>query len=130
MTERLVSPDLRLWFIADNEDLKPIKALYGLSKSQKGNIRQLLGWNGVGNGRGDGNDRTERKEAASWMLLDNVIWLKHDNGTEYVPLVGKPDHMFNSVVTPSSDVNFGSREHEKPAQWVEGAHWTMEKGMT
>ena len=64
------------------------------------------------------------------MLFHSVAWLKHDDGTEYVPLVGKLEQMFNSVVTPSSDVNFGSREHEKPAQWVEGAHWTMEKGMT
>ena len=43
------------------------------------------------------------------MLIDNMIWLKHDDGTEYVPLVGKLEHMFNSVVTPSSDVNFGSK---------------------
>mgnify|MGYP004362501459 CR=1 FL=1 len=83
MTERLVSPDRRLFLMRDNADLDALAELYSLTKSQKGNsIRQLLGWNGVGNGRGDGNDRTERKEAASWMLLDNVIWLKHDNGTE------------------------------------------------
>ena len=109
MPYRLVSPDLRLWFIDDNEDLTPIRALYGLTAEQIANIRQLL--NGrVGNGRGDRNDRTERKEAANFMLLDNVKWLKHDAGTEYVPLVGKPKHMFDSVVTPRSDMNFGSKD--------------------
>ena len=72
MTERLVSPDLRLWFIADNEDLKPIKALYGLSKSQKGNIKQLLGWKNVGNGLGDRNGRDERKKAKNWVLFHSV----------------------------------------------------------
>ena len=99
MPYRLVSPDLRLWFIDDDEglkpDLKPIRALYGLTAAQTANVRQLL--NGrVGNGRGDRNDRTERKEAANFMLLHNVSWLKHDNGTEYVPLVGKPEHIFDS----------------------------------
>jgi hypothetical protein len=84
----------------------------------------------VGNRSGDHNDRTERKVSENFMLFHSVIWLRQDDCTEYVPLVGKLEQMFNSVVTPSSDVNFGSREHEKPAQWVEGAHWTMEKGMT
>ena len=84
----------------------------------------------MGNRSGDHNDRTERKVSENFMLLHSVIWLRQDDCTEYVPLVGKLEQMFNSVVTPSSDVNFGSREHEKPAQWVEGAHWTMEKGMT
>ena len=45
------------------------------------------------------------------MLFHSVIWLRQDDCTEYVPLVGKLEQMFNSVVTPSSDVNFGSREH-------------------
>ena len=34
--------------------------------------------------------------------------MKHDDGTEYVPLVGKPQHMFDSVVTPRADMKFGS----------------------
>jgi hypothetical protein len=107
MTERLVSPDLRLWFIADNEDLKPIKALYGLSKSQKGNIKQLLGWKNVGNGRGDRNGRDERKKAKNWVLFHSVSWLKHDDGTEYVPLVCNLDHKF-SVVAGRPDKYIGS----------------------
>ena len=64
------------------------------------------------------------------MLFHSVTWLKQDDGTEYVPLVGKLEHMFNSVVTPSSQELWKQGEHQKPAQWVEGAHWTMEKGMT
>ena len=36
--------------------------------------------------------------------------MKHDDGTEYVPLVGKPQHMFDSVVTPRADMKFGSKE--------------------
>ena len=36
--------------------------------------------------------------------------MKHDDGTEYVPLVGKPQQMFDSVVTPRADMKFGSKE--------------------
>ena len=30
------------------------------------------------------------------MLFHSVICLKHDDRTEYVPLVGKPEHIFDS----------------------------------
>ena len=49
------------------------------------------------------------KRSENFMLFHSVIWLKHDDGTEYVPLVGKLEHMFNGVVTPCSDMNFGSK---------------------
>ena len=109
MAERLVSPDRRLFLIRDNADLEALAELHSMTKSQKGNIKQLLGWNLMGNHTGDRNDRNERKEAANWMLLHNVTWLKHDNGTEYVPLVGKPQHMFDSVVAARSDMNIASK---------------------
>ena len=44
-------------------------------------------------------------EKANWQRLESVIWLKHDRGTELVPLVGKLSHMFDSVVQPRSDMN-------------------------
>ena len=47
----------------------------------------------MGNHNGDRNDRSMRAEAENFMLLHNIYWLKHDNGTEYVPLVGKLQHM-------------------------------------
>ena len=40
--------------------------------------------------------------------------MKHDDGTEYVPLVGKPQQMFDSVVTPRADMKFGSKEALRP----------------
>ena len=125
MAERLVSPDRKLFLVAGEGDLRAVAELYNLTRGkQKGSIWQLLGCNRSG----DHNDRTERKVSENFTLFHSVIWLKQDDCTEYVPLVDKLEQMFNSVVTPSSDVNFGSREHEKPAQWVESAHWTMEKG--
>ena len=90
MTLRLVSPDRKLFLMADEDDLKAVAELYKLTSKQKGNIRQLLGWVSVGNRSGDRNDRAERKESENFMLFHNIYWLKHDDGTEYVPLVGKP----------------------------------------
>ena len=110
MTLRLVSPDRKLFLMADEDDLKAVAELYKLTSKQKGNIRQLLGWVSVGNRSGDRNDRAERKESENFMLFHNIYWLKHDDGTEYVPLVGKPQHMFDSMVTPRADMKFGSKE--------------------
>ena len=108
MTARLVSPDRKLVLVAGEGDLQAVKKLCSLTSKQVGNIRQLLGWAGVGNCRGDGNDRTERKESENFMLFHSVICLKHDDRTEYVPLVGKPEHIFDSGHAPS-DMNFGSK---------------------
>ena len=57
MTGRLVSPDRRLFLMRDDADLDALAELYSLTKSHKGNIKQLLGWKNVGNGRGDRNLR-------------------------------------------------------------------------
>ena len=110
MTLRLVSPDRKLFLMADEDDLKAVAELYKLTSKQKGNIRQLLGWVGVGNRSGDRNDRAERKEVGELHAVPQHLRLKHDDGTEYVPLVGKPQHMFDSVVTPRADMKFGSKE--------------------
>ena len=109
MTARLVSPDRKLFLVAGEDDLKAVAKLYNLTSKQIGNIRQLLGWAGVGNRSGDRNDPIQRKESENFMLFHSVIWLKHDDGTEYVPLVGKHEHMFNSVVAARTDMNFGSK---------------------
>ena len=65
MPYRLVSPDRKLYLVDNEEDLKGVGKLYGLTSKQLGNVRQLLSWTVVGNHSGDHNDRTERKEAES-----------------------------------------------------------------
>ena len=72
MTLRLVSPDRKLFLVGTEDDLKAVGDLYNLTPKQRGNIRQLLGWTGVGNCRGDRNDRTVRYESESFMLLENI----------------------------------------------------------
>ena len=62
MPYRLVSPDRKLFLVDTEEDLQAIGKLYKLTSPQIRNLRQVLGWTGVGNHSGDRNDRTERKE--------------------------------------------------------------------
>ena len=109
MPYRVVSPDRKLYLVDSEDDLKAVGERYKLTSKQIGNIRQLLGWAGVGNHNGDRNDRSMRAEAENFMLLHNIHWLRHDDGTEYVPLVGKPQHMFDNVVKPRLDIKIGSR---------------------
>ena len=49
MPYRLVSPDRKLYLVDNEEDLKGVGKLYGLTSKQLGNVRQLLSWTGVGN---------------------------------------------------------------------------------
>ena len=128
MTARLVSPDRKLVLVAGEGDLQAVKKLCSLTSKQVGNIRQLLGWAGVGNCRGDGNDRTERKESENFMLFHSVICLKHDDGTETYRWSASPSTSSTAWSRPLRHELWKQGEHEKPAQWVEGAHWTMEKG--
>ena len=109
MPYRVVSPDRKLYLVDSEDDLKAVGERYKLTSKQIGNIRQLLGWAGVGNHNGDRNDRSMRAEAENFMLLHNIHWLRHDDGTEYVPLVGKPQHMFDNVVKPRLDIKIGSK---------------------
>ena len=106
MTARLVSPDRKLFLVAGEGDLRAVAELYNLTRQterQHSAAARRLAC--VGNRSGDHNDRTERKVSKSFTLFHSVIWLKQDDCTEYVPLVDKLEQMFNSVVTPSSDVN-------------------------
>ena len=48
------------------------------------------------------------EESENFMLFHSVICLKHDDRTEYVPLVAKPEHIFDSGHAPS-DMNFGCK---------------------
>ena len=106
MPYRLVSPDRKLYLVDNEEDLKAVGKLYGLTSKQLGNVRQLLSWTVVGNHSGDHNDRTERKEAENFQILSRVRGLKHDASSELVPVVGKPPHIFDNVVTPHPDMTF------------------------
>ena len=71
-----------------------------------GNLRQLLGWSGVGNSTGDKNDRTDRKDASNWQHLTDIRWLQQDGKAELVPVVGKYPHIYKTVVQPHPDMAF------------------------
>ena len=109
MPHRLVSPDRKLFLVDNEHDLQAVGQRYKLKADQIRNLRQLLGWTGVGNHSGDRNDRTGSSQRENFMMLHNIYWLKHDDGTEYVPLVGKVQHMFDTVVGPRLDIKIGSK---------------------
>ena len=73
--QRLVAPDRVLHLVrpqADGgeEDLQAAVPRDAKDRAKLlGNLRQLLGWSGVGNSTGDKNDRMGRKDANNWQHL-------------------------------------------------------------
>ena len=100
---RLVSPDRVLYIVADKAELKALVKRLGLGWKLGGNLRQLCGWDETGGGDEKGN----------WQRLESVVWLKHDTGTELVPLVGKVSHMYTSVVQSRPDMIMGEESLRK-----------------
>ena len=99
--KRLVSPDLRLYIVADSAALRDLVKALELGWVLGGNLQQLCGWGDVG------FDRDGRKETANWQLLEDVHWLKHDKSDELVPVVGKVGpHIYQTVVLQRADMDF------------------------
>ena len=57
---------------------------------------------------GFGNEppREKMHQIDDWQLLEKVTWLHKKGCTELVPLVGRPEHRFESVLKPRADVSF------------------------
>ena len=68
----LVSPERVLYRVADEPALRELGGRLGLDKVVFGNLRQLCGWQAVGDGR------AARRIADDWQLLDDLCWLKRD----------------------------------------------------
>ena len=84
--------------MADEGDLRAAAELYNLTRQterQHSAAAWRLAWATAAATPLYG--RTERKVSENFMLLHSVIWLRQDDCTEYVPLVGKLEQMFNSV---------------------------------
>ena len=98
---KLVSPDRILYVVKTEADLqKLVTAKIVPNYVVAANLRQLLGWTPVGNSTGDKNDRTTRRETGNWQRLEDVRWMLRAAGPELVPVVGKNDWIFRSVVEP------------------------------
>ena len=95
---QLVSPERTLHYVADEEALRLLASGRGLHRVVHKNLRQLCGWQAVGDGR------AARRIADNWQLLDDLCWLKRDGGDEFVPLVDEVGHMFSSVVEMRADM--------------------------
>ena len=73
----------------------------------KNNLRQLCRFDAVGTGRSD------RGMAENWVRIADVVWLRLDGTTEYVPLVGTVKHMYESVMQHRLDFPFSSEQLNK-----------------
>ena len=134
MAQRIVSPDLKLYIVNDEEALRDLVKALELGLPLDGNLKQLCGWAQVG------ADRLDRKEAANWQRLESVRWLMRDNSDELVPLVGKYQWMFDSVVQQRDDMDFpltslkkllnGKYKHLKGWRVVRApvAAWSLQNG--
>ena len=109
LAQRVATPDRKLRIISSEVELKALCNEYDLTAYKARNLahmRQLLQWNAVGNGSGDANDRKERLECMNFQLLKNISWLQRDGGTELVPVVGKPAHIWSTVVQSHPQMSF------------------------
>jgi hypothetical protein len=107
MSTFLVTPDRALHRVPDDKGLSAIARAHGLSSKAAGNLRQLLGWTAVGQGR------QPRLEVANFQLLDNVKWLQRDGSDELVAVVGKLDHVWQTVVEQRVDMDFSKGSLQK-----------------
>ena len=85
--KKLVSPTRVVHYIDEDrtrgeQQLKVLQSLYKLDVVDMGNLRQLLGWVGVGAHRS-----TPRKKTGEWQLLEGVRWLQHTKSKEPVLLL-------------------------------------------
>ena len=110
---RVATPDRRSKIIESEADLKALQTEYKLSSTLVANLRQLLAWTGVGNGKGDENDRDDRGKADNFQLQRKISWLRRDGSTECIPVVGKVKWIFETVVQPHPDMNFSSESLRK-----------------
>ena len=106
---RLVSPMRIVHFVPAERSrgepvLQALGAKYRLDVNDICNLRQLIGW--VNCGERQGVPVKGRGRSGNWQLLEAVRYLKHDEGSEIVPIIGTNEHIFKTVVLPHPCMNF------------------------
>jgi len=96
---KLVSPDHTLYIVSDQSALEALMKRLGLGYQQKGNLRQLCGYDEGGAGQSSGG----------WTLLQFVRWLQRDGVDVHIPAIGSAPQIRKNVaglaaVTTSDDV--------------------------
>jgi len=104
---RVVSPGGFVYDFDKVEDVEhfiPMVVDDALDRLGKSNMKQLLGWNMVG------ADRNRRREMCGWRLLEDTTFMKRDGFDEVIPVVGKVDTFYDSVVKPrfNKDMKFAA----------------------
>ena len=106
---RLVSPTRVLHLLDAHAErgepaLQRIAKIYGLDAVDVGNLRQLLGWVGVGEKR-----KPRGKSGGFELFSEDTRVLKHDERSELVLLAGTVNHIYETVVVPHPHMDFAER---------------------
>ena len=72
MTLRLVSPDRKLFLMADDDDLKAVAELYKLTSKQKGNIRHCSAGLVWATAAATAMTALSAKRSENFMLFHNI----------------------------------------------------------
>ena len=100
---RVVSPERVVYTISDEDAIRPLVDRLYIDNDREwrnhlvGNLKQLCGFAHVDKGRNG------RNQAANWVRLEDVVWVRLNHAGEYVPLVGSVKHMYESVMEPRAD---------------------------
>ena len=102
MTTKLVSPEHIVYQVNSREELKELVRRLRIDEKLAGNLRQLCGWQQVG------DDHSGRGRASGWTLLHLVRWLRREGMDTYIVAIGSAPQIRNAVpglkeVTNSDD---------------------------
>ena len=80
--KKLVSPEHIVYIVNSRNELKELVRRLRIDEKLAGNLRQLCGWQEVGDGH------SGRGLASGWTLLHLVRWLRRDGIDTYIVAIG------------------------------------------
>ena len=118
MARKLVSPDLKLYIVANEAALDSLAKDLNLGWQLKGNLRQLCGWAAVG------SDRNRRDEAANWQRLETGVWLRHNEDYTLLPCFGKAKHVYETHARLQADMKLETLRKLLGPKGTSSSKWT------
>ena len=120
MTTKLVSPEHIVYHVNSREELKELVRRLRIDEKLAGNLRQLCGWQDVG------DDRSGRGHASGWTLLHLVRWLRREGIDTYIVAIGSAAQIRSAAAglkeVTSSDDHVKKLLNGERKKWPTG--WT------
>ena len=109
----IVSPESTLHRVDSEHALDALVARLGLDWQLAGNLRQLCGYRSID---GKGPERTAKKRAAEWKVLDAVVWIKRNN--VLLPVVGEAQWFYDNSKELAADGGGIDYYHPDSNRWL------------